>query len=277
MKLRFIYTTFCLLLGATLWMSNSLGRAAGGGGNATVAGCGGGSCHKGGTFQGKTTLSVKKNGAEVTKYSPGETYDVSFLVEKTAGAAAFFGFQMTASVGTKDAGVFSAVAAGANSEAQISTLGTRTFVEHKLKMASGAVNMKWTAPAKGTGNVTFFAVGNIVDGKSGNAGDSPIAPINVVLAEGSVSALELPTWASSITLTPNPANEVAMLNIQSNENKNLDVQIFDLNGKVFSTRNAAVNAGENYIPLEISDLAKGIYLLTVKSDGNVTTRKFVKL
>jgi hypothetical protein len=277
MKLKFIYTTFLSLLGATLWMSNSLGYAASAGQNGTLNGCsGGGGCHSGGTFKGQTTLTVKLNGTAVTTYSPGVKYQVELVIEKTSGGTALYGFQLNASKGTKDAGVFENAMPDATT--QITKLGNgRTFVEHDLQMQTGTVNVDWTAPAKGTGTVTFFAVGNIVDGKNGNKGDTPLTPIKVDLAEGTVSANELPTWATEVSLTPNPVNDFAFLAINANENKTISLQIFNIEGKVMSNQDITVSAGNNNIPLEINGLERGVYLLSLKNNNDLVTRKFVKL
>lgn len=276
MKLKFIYTTFLLLLGATLWMSNSLGYAASSGANGTINGCSGGGCHSGGTFKGKTTLTVKQNGTVVTKYSPGVKYEVELVIEKTSGGTALYGFQLNASKGTKDAGVFENAMPDATT--QITTIGNgRTFVEHDLQMPGGTITVDWTAPAKGTGTVSFYAVGNIVDGKNGSLGDTPLTPIKVDLAEGTVSANELPTWATEVSLTPNPVNDFAFLSINANENKTISLQFFNIEGKLMGNQDISVSAGNNNIPLEINDLARGVYLLSLKSNNDLVTRKFVKL
>ena len=276
MKLKFIYTIFLSLLGATLWMSNSLGYAASSGANGTINGCSGGGCHSGVKFKGKTTLMIKQNGTTVTKYSPGVKYQVELVIEKTSGGTALYGFQLNASKGTKDAGVFENAMPDATT--QIAKIGKgRTFVEHDLQMPSGTITVDWTAPAKGTGTVSFYAVGNIVDGKNGNLGDSPLTPIKVDLAEGTVSANELPTWATEVNLTPNPVNDFAFLSINANENKTISLQVFNIEGELMSNQDISVSAGNNNIPLEINDLARGVYLLSLKSNNDLVTRKFVKL
>lgn len=276
MKLKFIYTFFFAALSAVLFMSNSLGRAAGGGGNSTKTGCGGGGCHNGGTtYQGNVIIKIEKNGVAVTKYAPDESYDVSVVIEKTAGAEALYGFQLTAAKGNVDAGTFSDVAPAAS--VQISKLGQRTFVEHKIQMESNTATMKWKAPAKGTGTVSFLAAGNIVNGKNGVAGDKPLTTVQVDLAEGSVAAQELPTWVASMNVNPNPISDVAFVSIISTENKIAQFQIFNLNGKLIQQTEQQLVSGENNITLNAEEFAKGIYFITMKSGKDVITKKVVKL
>lgn len=278
MKLKFIYTVFTLCLCASLWMSNSSGRAAGGNGNSTVAGCsGGGACHKGATFQSKATLLISAAGADVTEYVPGTTYDVEFRIEKSGGTDApkAYGFQLRAITATEDAGTFANFTPA--TDIQISTLSGRKFVEHNKKSASNSFKMKWTAPAKGTGDVNFLAAGNAVNSNSTFAGDAPTASIALTLKEKiSIATLELPTWATEITVTPNPVQTEAFLNIKASEIANAQISIYDLRGTMYHNTSVNIAYGENYIPLNTNDLAKGIYVVSILSNGNYSYRKFVK-
>jgi Secretion system C-terminal sorting domain/Reeler domain len=279
MKLKFIYTIFSLLLVASLFMSNSSGRAAGGGGNSTVAGCsGGGACHKGGTFQAKSTLTITKGGVAVTEYTPGATYDVTLKVEKSGGSGtpAGYGFQLSAINGGKDAGIFSEFAPAA--DIQASNLGGRTFIEHNKIALSGTFSMKWTAPAKGTGEVAFLAAGNAVNNSKNFSGDSPTTPIAVSLTEGKgVAANALPYWATEVSISPNPALEMAYVTVISNEATNATIQLYDLQGKSLQSTTIQITIGKNYIPLNINDLSKGMYFMNLESEKTTTTRRFVKL
>jgi hypothetical protein len=278
MKLKFIYTVFTLCLCAFLWMSNSAGRAAGGNGNATVSGCGAaGACHKGGTFQSKGTLLISAAGADVTEYVPGATYDVEFRIEKTGGTGTpmAYGFQLRAITATEDAGTFANFTPAA--DIQIATLNGRKFVEHNKKSSASSFKMKWTAPAKGTGEVNFLAAGNAVNSNSNNGGDAPTAGVALTLKEKtSIAALELPTWATAITVTPNPVQAEAFLNIKASEMADAQIRIYDLQGKIYQHNSVNITYGENYIPLNVNDLAKGIYVVSILSNGNYSYRKFVK-
>lgn len=273
MKLNFIYTLFFATLSTVLFMSNSNGRAAAGSSNSTTTGCV--PCHSGGSYKGNTIISIKKNGEAVSKYVPNEEYDVSITIEKTAGAEALYGFQLTASKGNVDAGTFSNVAPATS--VQISKLNNRTFVEHSTQMKENVATVKWTAPAKGTGTVNFLAAGNIVNGKNGSAGDNPLTAVKVELAEGSVSAQELPIWVASMTVNPNPIKDFALVSVTTTENKTAQFQIFNLNGKLEQQTEQQLVSGENNITLDTEDLAKGIYIIAIKSGDDLSTKRMIKL
>lgn len=279
MKTNYISGIFLCTLAAVLWMGNSLGRAAGGNGNSTVNGCGNnGSCHAGGTFQGAASIIVKKNGNAVTKYIPGTIYEVELNVEKTGGTGtpAGYGFQLTASKGNKDAGVFSNVSPKGNT--QITPLNSRTFVEHNLLIPSGKVMVNWTAPPAGTGNLTFFASAVLVNGSNGNKGDSPTLPVTLVLGEGTgVSSEDLPEGLSDAKITHNSRTGQPFLTIVSQKNENAEVIIYKSDGQPVSGTTFYISEGVNMIPLDESGLFTGVYIVQLKCENGVLNRKFLKL
>ena len=279
MKTKIISGIFYCSLGAAIWMGNSLGRAAGGNSNSTVNGCSNnGSCHAGANFQGALKLSVKKNGSTVTKYIPGAIYEVELAVEKTGGLGnpAGYGFQLTASKGGKDAGVFSNVMPKGNT--QISKLNNRSFVEHDLLIPSGTVTVNWTAPPAGTGNVTFFAAGNLVNGAEGVKGDAATPPITLVLSEGmGVSTADFGSEKAKIKVINNPSEEQYMLNCVAEKSGNAEIFIFGADGRQVYYASVAIDEGENTLPLQFGAQDAGIFVVCLKVDGKLTTARFAKM
>jgi hypothetical protein len=87
---------------------------------------------------------------------------------------------------------------------------------------------------------------------------------------------ERPDEFVGMVVYPNPASGVAYLLIKSDNNiANLSFKIFDLNGKLISTQNHATT-DVTYI-INTGNLAKGMYLIEVTSDGKVlAARKLIK-
>jgi hypothetical protein len=75
---------------------------------------------------------------------------------------------------------------------------------------------------------------------------------------------------STISVYPNPFSNSLSI---KNDNKNIEVSLFDLTGKLVSVPQAA-NAGVT--ELNTSNLENGIYLLKINSEGNTITYKIVK-
>ncbi|KFF01158.1 leucyl aminopeptidase [Chryseobacterium formosense] len=71
----------------------------------------------------------------------------------------------------------------------------------------------------------------------------------------------------SIKIYPNPAKDVLNVEIPSNI-RNFSVEINDMSGKLIS-------AFENERKINVSKLSKGVYMCTVKSDGEAITKKVI--
>jgi hypothetical protein len=171
------------LLGAmlyTLLSSYSAGPGLSGlertGASGTI-GCGGGGCHSTGATA-STTLSLQLYSGitPVPAYVAGGSYTIRITGTQTSSTLVLshFGFQVAVvkSTTTTNAGTLSAVAGK-----HLTTVSGINLVEHSSSTlattgtgGSGTtyvVNIPWTAPVAGTGNVTIFSVLNAVNGPSG--------------------------------------------------------------------------------------------------------------
>lgn len=197
MKFKFLYSIFALAIIAFVFSSSSGGRATvANSGNIGAPGDPGTTCincHGTGTFGGNTTvLNVYEQGTTnlVTQYQGGVTYDVEVAISVATGTPAGYGFQMTVleDGGNTMAGSF----ANPSANSQLVTLGSgRTYHEHgvgdgittpPLYSPTGTFTTEWTAPAAGTGNITFYAGGNAVNGNGSN-GDDDAALITQSMTE----------------------------------------------------------------------------------------------
>ncbi|WP_456441419.1 T9SS type A sorting domain-containing protein [Psychroserpens sp.] len=90
---------------------------------------------------------------------------------------------------------------------------------------------------------------------------------DLTVQDGALSTQEF--QFEKVKLFPNPVNDV--LNIQSDEPKE-KVEIFNLLGK----RIKELNSGTNMNTIDMSDLAKGMYLIQVSINGKESTYKVLK-
>lgn len=81
---------------------------------------------------------------------------------------------------------------------------------------------------------------------------------------------------SEVIVTPNPARDLARLNIKSKKSAEAIISVTDLSGKVLSIEQTKLQAGENVHSLDISKLAAGIYVVHVRSSTGTTTVKLAK-
>lgn len=203
MKKNIIFTLFGLAFIAFLFTSSSGGRAsAAGSANTGAPGetttCSG--CHSGGSYNPSISIQIFQQGTTtaVTQYTAGTTYDMKVTLS-ASGSPGGYGFQMVAlkNTGNTNAGTWSSP----GSNTKIASVGTRSYVEHGVNSTFSATNnftMKWTAPAAGTGAVTFYSAGNVVNGTGNTSGDSPVAgTLSITESIPNVSA----GTASNISIT----------------------------------------------------------------------------
>ncbi len=81
---------------------------------------------------------------------------------------------------------------------------------------------------------------------------------------------------ASITLLPNPAKNTVWLQIQQNITEKININISDISGKIFMQQNSTITSGTTVIPLEVSQLAAGVYFVTIKGNNKLETLKLVK-
>ncbi|MEX1132438.1 MAG: PKD domain-containing protein [Flavobacteriales bacterium] len=93
---------------------------------------------------------------------------------------------------------------------------------------------------------------------------------------------ELPTGITerpaleATNLWPNPVAEQFNLTLNSSRSGNLSLSIVDLNGREVRTMNASILAGNNQLPMDVSGLEPGMYLLRFSNGSNSAAMRFVK-
>lgn len=89
---------------------------------------------------------------------------------------------------------------------------------------------------------------------------------------GAPVGVEDQDYSAGVILSPNPASEVFFLNFADDTFNNGDVIVTDLNGRmVKSLKYTQTNTGG--MAVETSDMAIGMYLVTIKSNNKIATKK----
>jgi len=74
-------------------------------------------------------------------------------------------------------------------------------------------------------------------------------------------------------LYPNPNNDVCTLDFNGSADADLNITVLNLNGSVVLEQNWHVSSGNNQYPLNLSAMAKGIYLVKVSGTSGTTVLK----
>ena len=268
-KIYAVFISAFILIGL---MSNRNGRAAVGGVGSTGAPgddatvCQ--SCHNG-PIQVAMKISVLDGTDTVKAYQPGKQYTVKVNISHTGGnVPASYGFQIVSlnapkTVNGPDNKSWQAV----SSNTKVSTANGRMYVEHKDRSAMPEFEMKWTAPAAGTGPITFYSAGNGVNNNTNTGGDGS-SRTNLELPEKSnVSTKE--AAADLISIYPNPATHYFEI---VGSTSSLDQLIIrDLLGR----EHVRLNKESIGKRIDLSNLPDGIFLVSmVQINGKIkqTTR-----
>jgi len=212
------------------------------------------------------------------QYFPGAVYPISVTIAR-AGCPIFgVGFEALRSTGA-NAGTLTA---GVGTTLKTATIlgNSRTNIVHTLNGGTSSTGSKtftfnWTAPAAGTGTVTFYAAGNATNGNGSPSGDFIYTTSQTVTE--SATGIEEGLIASSIAIHPNPIVDNINLSFQLKSNENVTVRIFSMEGKLVETAvQEKLQSGKHNLVIP-APTQKGVYLLELDHSSGTATRKIVVL
>lgn len=258
-----VYYISALIIMAIALMSNRGGRGSASGTNGAVTGapgenggsCGQSSCHSAGNFSPSLDLFlIDENGDALDKYIPGASYTVSLKIN-TSGLPSGYGFQMVCLEDTDNSstGNFSDLP----DRTSTINLLDRQYVEQFNTIPVDSIPLTWTAPEKGTGNITFYAIGNAVNGNGSPGGDG-VARSSFSFEEAEESSTTEQDLDELYSVYPNPVAQYLNVNGPTTD---LDITIFDTNGNVVAEK-------YNSDQLDCSSLAAGMYLVRMQTTQN---------
>ncbi|HWB62063.1 MAG TPA: choice-of-anchor V domain-containing protein [Chitinophagales bacterium] len=195
-------------------------------------------------------------------YNPGQTYYIEFKPNLTNGNSTRYGFQMTSLDASGNmAGAF-AVLNSSNSSTQ--SLLSRNYIGHKNANSNNDWLFKWTAPAAGTGAITFYYAANIANGNNDNSGDS-IYLGTTTLSPVTATGIDNPIASNFnyLGVYPNPSyNNYIHLDFNNISGNEAFVSLFTLDGKKIQEDVFKTTVGLNSLLLNLNpSIVKGIYLV----------------
>ncbi len=83
------------------------------------------------------------------------------------------------------------------------------------------------------------------------------------------------TTVENLTIYPNPTTGILNVNFNAEKQGDMQVKLISINGQVIFDQNITNNSGQYNYSFDISNQAKGIYLLSIISDNEKIDRKIV--
>jgi len=228
-------------------------------------------CNRSGCHAGSSTVRAGLINSNVpsTGYVPGQTY--TFTIQITEAGISKWGFQVSpqADNGT----LLGTLTLTDATQTRFAAGGGSKYVTHTTAGNSGSTGSKswtfdWTAPAAGTGDVTFYTYVMASNNNGSTSGDQLFRE-SVTFQEASGVGYN-PLNNSALELFPNPSSTGFFMVNGLTADLNL-LRMFDMNGKLVF--NELLVSGNKSISTAGFD--KGVYFVSIEGKQGRTVKKLV--
>jgi len=238
-------------------------------------------CHSGTVNSGPGSAVITSSPSLAAGYTASTVYTITVTVaDNVAPHNALFGFDFEA-----------LFASGASAGTLAITNSTLTKLLNKTVSSNVRVNVvhtgtdnvgpdsqafsfTWTAPATGSGNVTFYTSGLAADNTGGTSGDN-VYTSTLNVPEYTVGINEASDNAS-LTIFPNPVKEMLNMNYSLTSASKVQINVYSLDGKKISVVEKEQTAGSYNERFNVKNvLAKGIYVVELRVNDKSTVEKIL--
>ncbi|MBO7494013.1 MAG: T9SS type A sorting domain-containing protein, partial [Bacteroidales bacterium] len=133
----------------------------------------------------------------------------------------------------------------------------------------------WNTATSNTNSYTITGLTGLTDYEiqvQANCGDGNLSEWSGSITAQTTNVGVEEHLLNSISLFPNPANDVVNVECTMNNVQCLGVEVFDVFGKLINT----VNVVDNPTRINVSGLANGMYFVRVTTDEGTVTKTFIK-
>lgn len=204
-------------------------------------------------------------------YTPGQQYNIGFLINAFTGR---YGFQIVAlNSSNTQAGTMTVSNAATT---KINSSGGRQYMGHLNASSTKNWTFKWTAPAAGTGLVTFYYAFATED-TDGNPGSNVIYKGNVSIEPLLSSVENISDKLEALNIYPNPVENELGISFNMLKAENLKAELYSIDGQVSKgLMNEELSAGIFSRTFNVNELPTGIYLLKLQTGNATVTKKIFK-
>lgn len=93
---------------------------------------------------------------------------------------------------------------------------------------------------------------------------------------GNITGIDKLAGPDAIHIAPNPGTDISNIMLSLVKEANVQVEIFNMNGAKVGTKDYGMLNGEMSLPIQLSELSSGLYLVKIMVDNYPTTLKLVK-
>ena len=214
-------------------------------------------------------------------YTPGTVYNIAFSFQGlTSATHPFYGFQIVAlNASNAQAGTMTVTS---STTTQVNTgafTGTRQYMGHKTANSGHNWIFKWTAPAAGTGPVSFYYAYNKCDASSATptVAQGTIYKGSVTTQEGPTGIADIADKVSELNIFPNPISNQFSMSFDLKEANPVSSQLYSIDGKLVKELiNEKIENGHVVSQFDVQDLQSGIYMVRLNIGDASVTKRIVK-
>ncbi len=221
-------------------------------------------CHTGGPAQTNQVVSLTGN-IPVEGYAPGQTYNMTVTM---SNGGSRFGFSLSPQ-SAQGALLGTLIASGTGTT--LNGPGGKYLTQTSSgSSGSGSKSwtFQWTAPAAGTGNVTFYGAYNFANNNGGTSGDVIVTHTQTFSENLTTSLSEVN--GNRLEIFPNPVED--HINIRmSDVDEVIMVTLMGVDGRVVLQEKHL--QGNIRIELAGKKVPSGVYMLALETGGKRVVRK----
>ncbi|MFL5762985.1 MAG: choice-of-anchor V domain-containing protein [Bacteroidia bacterium] len=226
-------------------------------------------CHTG--FSATTDAGLITSNIPASGYLPGVTYTITASIS-VAGVNKY-GFEISPQ-GTTGAKKGTMIV---TTPTDMQLISSAKYMTHKSTGTAGTGgrtwSFNWTAPALGSGNVTFYGAFVAANGNGSDTGDH-VHLSSMMVSQDPTAGIAEQERNDSWSVYPNPAVDKIFMSTLDQDNTITAITLSDITGKQIKTltkNDLSENNG-----LDIGDLQSGMYVLTIRSEKGTATKKIIK-
>lgn len=142
-----------------------------------------------------------------------------------------------------------------------------------LTANGGFTGYTWSTGETGT-TITVSDAGTYTLSATDANGCQQVFITEVTVVSG---VAELNAFEKSLAIYPNPSNGSFNVSFDLAQNQNVTVEVINLQGKVVNSLSVVAHAGANNLPVNLANVATGVYFVKVQTiDGAITRRVAVQ-
>lgn len=103
-----------------------------------------------------------------------------------------------------------------------------------------------------------------------------VGETGIIVGDTGVSSLtEVDNLINDLSITPNPANDIAALNFKYPRNTSINLDIFTIDGQQILNQKVNITSGDNNLSLNISEWDSGVYFIRLKTIRGIRTQRLL--